>query len=188
MTLFRTLRYAALPALLALGVTSCLNPPDYPETPSIEFKGITKQRMTGPNGTADFDRVVISVNYKDGDGDLGLRDTELQPPYNTNNPDGSLNPDGYNYLCRLQVKDNNNQFNDVVFPPNEPGYDGRYPFLTPSSQGDRAAPLRGTIDYEQDLFKNSILRTGTTLRFRIRIKDRALHVSNEVFTTPITLE
>jgi hypothetical protein len=86
MTLSRALCYAALPALLALGVTGCLNPPDYPETPSIEFKGITKQRMTGPNGTADFDRVVVSVDYKDGDGDLGLRETELQPPYNTNNP------------------------------------------------------------------------------------------------------
>ena len=188
MILTRTLRFVGWLVVSAYGITSCISPPDYPDTPEIEFKSITNKHIVPTDNTADFNRVVISVDYKDGDGDLGLRDTDMEPPYNTNKPDGSLNPDGYNYLCRLQVRNTNNEFEDVVFPPNDPGYDGRYPRLTPDSQGDRKAPLKGTIDYKQDIFANSILGPGSVIRFKVRIKDRALNVSNEVLTSPVTLQ
>jgi len=186
MAIFRTLRSASLLTLSGLLVTSCISPPDYPETPEIEFSRITKERISDATGT--YDKVVVTVSYQDGDGDLGLRSTDTDPPFNVTKPDNTLNPDGYNFICRLQVRDANNVFQDIVFSPNDPGYDGRYPRLTPDEQGDRKAPLKGEINYNLQLFKNSVLRTGTVLRFKVKIKDRALHVSNEVITDPITLQ
>ncbi|RSK29524.1 hypothetical protein [Hymenobacter metallilatus] len=186
MILPRTLRTTLLLAATGLAVGSCISPPEYPDTPEIEFKRITQERITDATGT--YDKVVIIVAYKDGDGDLGLRSTDTSPPFNVTKPDNTLNPDGYNYICRLQVRDAGGNFQDIVFSPNDPGYDGRYPRLTPDDQGDRKAPLKGDIDYTLQLFKNSVLRTGTVLRFKIKIKDRALHVSNEVVTDALTLQ
>jgi hypothetical protein len=52
----------------------CSKTPVYPITPEIEYKSITKYG----NG----DSLKISVNFKDGDGDLGLSSEDTYSPYN----------------------------------------------------------------------------------------------------------
>ncbi|MET4108051.1 hypothetical protein [Hymenobacter sp. UYP22] len=179
MLILRTLRYAFLP-VVALAFGSCISPPDYPDTPEIEFKNITQERVTDTRGT--YDKLVITVGYKDGDGDLGIRTSEIDPTQ-------SNNPDSYNYVCTLQLRNSSGNFEDFNFTQRFPGYSGQYPYLRPEEQGDRKAPLKGDINYTVDLFKSPpFIQTGTVLRFKVQIKDRALNVSNEVLTTPITIQ
>jgi len=56
------------PALLAavLAVGSCIKPPDYGDTPTIEFLSMSKSTVV--EGT---DTVEIYFKFTDGDGDLG---------------------------------------------------------------------------------------------------------------------
>ncbi|MCB0505050.1 MAG: hypothetical protein KDC58_06060 [Cyclobacteriaceae bacterium] len=68
--------------LLILGaglVTGCSNPPEYPVEPSISFDNVYFK--AGDNSLIP-DTLFVSVNFKDGDGDLGLDDSYLYEPYN----------------------------------------------------------------------------------------------------------
>ncbi|MCA8829626.1 hypothetical protein [Hymenobacter pini] len=175
-----TLRNASLLVVAGLAASSCISPPEYPETPEIEFKRITQQRINDNTGT--YDKLVITIGYKDGDGDLGIRTNEIDPNQSTN-------PNSYNYVCTLQLRNSNNQFVDFNFTPQFPGYSGQYPYLRPAEQGDRKAPLKGDLDYNINLFQSPpYIQAGTVLRFKVKIKDRALHESNEVVTSAITIQ
>ncbi len=48
---------------------SCFDPPEFPNTPQIEFAGIEFLDSPDPS---DFDTLNLYLNFKDGDGDLGL--------------------------------------------------------------------------------------------------------------------
>lgn len=55
--------------VLAAALSSCFDPPEFPTTPEIEFESIYFGE------TPDFsdpDSIVIAINFKDGDGNLGL--------------------------------------------------------------------------------------------------------------------
>ncbi|WP_045689603.1 MULTISPECIES: hypothetical protein [Hymenobacter] len=171
MSILRTLSFTALLALASFGVSSCLNPPDYPETPSIEFKSITQKAFDDPNNGVG-DTIRITVSFKDGDGDLGVGADD--------------NVGTNNYFCTLQLRNASNVFEDYKFSANDPGYNGRYPVLTPASQGDKKAPLRGDLTFRLLIYQGSFPR-NSVVRFRVRIADRALNESNEVFTDAITL-
>ncbi|MDU0371550.1 hypothetical protein ACFPAF_14180 [Hymenobacter endophyticus] len=187
----RTLRLVCLLAVSGLAIGSCINPPDYPNTPEIEFKSISKQRLDNRFGL--YDTVTININYKDGDGDLGLRQADTLPPFNYYRRQAGKTPkinfDAYNYLCKLQIE-KNGVFKDYINPNDSIGLNGRYPRLTPEEQGDRAAPLKGSISYGLVVFKGSPpeIQTGTVIRYRISIRDRALRTSNEIFTDPVRIE
>ena len=59
--------------LLAAALTYCVQPPDYPDEPVIEFVGLSKNVME--QTTFGTDSVLITFNFTDGDGDLGFNDT-----------------------------------------------------------------------------------------------------------------
>ncbi|WP_343853657.1 hypothetical protein [Algoriphagus jejuensis] len=61
----------------ALGWASCISPPDnFPSVPEIEFSTIEYVQ------TSAQDSLIVSVNFRDAEGDLGLSPTDIQPPYN----------------------------------------------------------------------------------------------------------
>jgi hypothetical protein len=66
-------------------LNNCIKTPVYPDTPEITFNNIEKY----PAG----DSVAITINFKDGDGDLGLDPDFFSPPFNEYNyiKDGSGN-------------------------------------------------------------------------------------------------
>ncbi|MFA0963136.1 hypothetical protein AB9P05_15130 [Roseivirga sp. BDSF3-8] len=68
--------YLVLVILFSLAV-GCYPPPEYPDAPDISFNDITF--YDNASGT---DSLVLSINFRDGDGDLGLRPTETDAPYN----------------------------------------------------------------------------------------------------------
>ncbi len=61
-----------------MGVLSgCYNPPEFPVEPTIQFSDIIyKQVENRP------DSLILVIEFQDGDGDLGLRADEYNPPYN----------------------------------------------------------------------------------------------------------
>jgi hypothetical protein len=62
---------------------SCFDPPQFPSTPQIEYNNIVFIDGTGPAG---FDSLVLTINFKDGDGDLGIDQNDLtyiKDPYNS---------------------------------------------------------------------------------------------------------
>jgi hypothetical protein len=54
-------------------MASCLNPPDYPTVPHIEFDSLTKTFVKGAEigGQVVPDSIIFFISFTDGDGDLG---------------------------------------------------------------------------------------------------------------------
>jgi len=57
-----------------LAITACVQPPDYPIEPEIEFLSISKSEVLQA-----IDTFIIAFSYTDGDGDIGL---DLDDPDN----------------------------------------------------------------------------------------------------------
>ncbi len=49
--------------------SSCFDPPVFPNTPEIEFESIEFKEF---GGFSDPDSLILKINFKDGDGDLGI--------------------------------------------------------------------------------------------------------------------
>lgn len=172
--------------LLGLSVPGCITPPNYSDTPEIEFQRISIKSIIQKG--SPIDSVNITISYRDGDGDLGLGQNDTLPPYNPRLPDKTPNPNTLNYFCQAQIRQPDGTYLNYS-PPGDAvnGFNGRYPNLTPATQGDRAAPLRGEIYYFIPFSPIGSPPPGTILRFKISILDRALNRSNEVTTGPITI-
>lgn len=63
-------------AALSLVTIGCEKPPEFPATPEIGFKSVVFKR-----GNSGFDELLITINFQDGDGDLGLSGFESDPKY-----------------------------------------------------------------------------------------------------------
>ncbi|MGM0579151.1 MAG: hypothetical protein ACQETL_00620 [Bacteroidota bacterium] len=69
---------------VSLLLTACPTPPEFDNTPSIEYEDIAySQRADTTSGGQPLNQDVISltISFEDGNGDLGLRSSELDPPY-----------------------------------------------------------------------------------------------------------
>ncbi|HEX8059681.1 MAG TPA: hypothetical protein VF473_02045 [Cyclobacteriaceae bacterium] len=64
-------------------ISSCFSPPEYPDVPEIVFKSVTyvKGGLLDDGSQAE-DSVILVLNFKDGDGDIGIATNELFPPFN----------------------------------------------------------------------------------------------------------
>ena len=54
---------------------SCTKPPDYPIEPVLEFNRLSRNSMK--QGFTNNDSIVVTVNFTDGDGDLGHTDSTI---------------------------------------------------------------------------------------------------------------
>jgi len=183
MNLFRTLCVAAVLALGAAGLSSCLSPPDFSDTPEITFKEVRKYFIDRPRGQLDKDSLVFALNFQDGDGDLGLTPNDLlNAPY-YQDPNGPRNRNSFNYFISIFRKNRTTG----VFEPFNPGdpYDAYFP---PPYPLERPAPLKGVLEYALVLEPDGgQLLPNDELRFEISIQDRALHESNKITTSSVVL-
>ena len=152
-------KVAAGLALLALLCTGCLKREKYPNEPII-----TLEKLAFPG-----DSTVITIGFTDGDGDLGLNEADTFPPYD---PDGAFYYNLYFDPERL--------VNGVWTPVDLPYY-YRFTPITPDGQ-DKS--LKGEMDWtlRSQIFPLPPLQDGDTVRFKIKLVDRALNVSNTVVT------
>lgn len=68
-------------AIILTGVSACFNPPEFPVEPQIDFESI-EYKEYGTGFDSEYDSLILTLSFKDGDGDLGLNATEVAPPYN----------------------------------------------------------------------------------------------------------
>ncbi len=150
----------------ALGVllAGCLRTEEFPVEPAITFRSFT---LYG-------DSASLVIRFTDGDGDVGLNAADTFPPYQ---------PGGPNYSnLRIEYQElRNGTWTTVVFP--QP-LEYRVPNLTPAGQNKA---LEGEIAIALSPFSFYHYDTYDTVRYKVQLVDRALHVSNQVETTPIEL-
>jgi hypothetical protein len=182
----RLLRVVGLLSMGALGLTSCLQEPSYPDTPEISFNNIRLQRFTVANSTVPIDSVYITVNFQDGDGDLGLNTVEAQTA-----PYGSKDRAAVNYINTAFIKNDNagGRFDSARYffnyLPKRDLY-SLFDHLSPTTD-NRKAPLRGTLTRAYGFYLGSPYVPGQEIKFKVGIYDRALHQSNEIETSSIII-
>jgi hypothetical protein len=136
----------------------CEKGEQFSPVPAITFKEFI--HYTNASGSVDSLKAVIS--FTDGDGDIGLKDTETEPPYEENL-----------FIGFYEKKSGN-----FILSPNR--ITNRIPYLVP--QG-RSKSLRGDIAIKLPLPLDVV---NDTIRLDIYLLDRALNKSN-VITTPETI-
>jgi hypothetical protein len=60
--------------MMGLLLASCFDPPQYSPIPAIEFESIVFKDIADPSSP---DSLILSIKFKDGDGNLGLDPTEV---------------------------------------------------------------------------------------------------------------
>lgn len=63
-----------LAIVLGLGLYSCFDPPEYSNTPEIEFENLVFKETPD---LSDADSLILFIKFRDGDGNLGLAPGEI---------------------------------------------------------------------------------------------------------------
>jgi len=78
----KVIKSLVLGGFIAVGVSSCFDPPEFPITPEINnaevYFGVTPD-------LAEMDSLVVSVDFRDGNGDLGIATSQTSDPYHAAN-------------------------------------------------------------------------------------------------------
>ncbi|UOQ50977.1 hypothetical protein [Hymenobacter cellulosivorans] len=189
--MFRTLKIGTAAALVATAglLTSCLEAPDYPIEPRIDFKELRVVRYSPGGGFIPTDTIKVTVDFTDGDGDLGLSTEtggDINAPYNPTNPDGTYNRTTHNYFITPYVRrPPATEFSPVILNE-QGGFNSRFPKLY--VEGGKPSPLKGTLTLDVVTTLGSPFRPGDEVRFEVSIMDRALHESNKITTSSYTVQ
>ncbi|MCS6795461.1 MAG: hypothetical protein RMJ97_11995 [Raineya sp.] len=175
--------------------TCIFKKPEFPFEPSISFRSMSKKSLLDGNGQVIEDSIFLDINFKDGNGDIGLSVEDTTGQFARRRPDKSFNPYYYNFYCTIYRR---NKFTGVyerlILPKFidpvtntefETNIHGRVPPLAPK---DKQSPIEGVIRYNiGGLFYDVIgINKRDSIRFEVFIYDRALNQSN-VITTPAIL-
>ena len=193
MNLLRTLNGAALLGLAGTGLVGCIQAPEYALTPEIDIKEVRKVVIPPAGGNNLSNEITFVLNFRDGDGDLGLSDDDIKlSPFTDaaqtaaalrNHTDNTLN-----YYIQ-PLKKVGGVFVTYKTPPpfGKIGeYDSRFPRLDGTDA--KPAPLKGELNYRLPIFLDGgSYSAGDVFKFQLTILDRQLHVSNTVTTEEITL-
>lgn len=163
---------------LALAAVACQKPVEYPVEPKIAYEGFTY--LMNPDSTFSGEGVVV-FSYTDGDGDLGLDDSDTLPPF-------GLNDAHYYNMVVDYLRSVNGQFVKtplLSWNPQTQSFDtvtfnARFRRLRDSEE---PKAISGKIEYK--LTVQNPLSPNDTIKFEIRILDRALHESNVIQTEAI---
>jgi hypothetical protein len=167
-----------------LGLLSCVKEPEWSTVPSIGFsriQKITKISNDGFGGKAKIDSVVMSIRFKDGDGDLGITQADLIA-------DPAKFKDFRNFEVNVLLQ-KNGKFIPINFSPSLGGL-MNFKFKADQKPG----PIEGTVDYSTQFvyafykgYSPLFTEKNDTLKFQIFIRDNALQASNVVETDPIVI-
>ena len=166
------------------GLLACVKEPEWSTVPSITFKQIqkiTKISNDGFGGKAKIDSVVMPINFRDGDGHLGITQAEMRA-----NP--AKYKDFRNFEVNVMLK-KNGKFVPITFSPS---LGGLMNFKFKADQ--KSGPIEGSVDYSTQFvyafykgYSPLFTEKNDTLKFQIFIRDNALQTSNVVETDPIVI-
>jgi hypothetical protein len=149
-------------AIALTGLTSCIKEEQYPIEPVIRF-----ERFATLQNIYNHDSLgLLTISYTDGDGDIGLYDTDTAEPYR------------YNYFLKFKYM-KNGELLELTPADTALGFNARIPILTPAGKNKN---IKGEISMELELYYAWPALESDTISFEVYIRDRALHSSNIVQT------
>ena len=163
---------------LTMAMLSCQKPVEYPIEPHIKYEGFTYLMNADSTFSGEG---VISFSYTDGDGDLGLNDSDTLPPF------GFHDAHYYNMMIDY-LKCVNGEFvktpllswNVQTQSYDTITFNARFKRLRDTEE---SKAISGTMDYTLPV--QNPFSPNDTIKFEIRILDRTLHESNVIQTDPI---
>lgn len=158
-------------------LSSCFNEPNYSDTPAIEFRGISPYTLEAGKGVGKQkrDSVVITIGFKDGDGNIG--DNIPLPKVDE---DRYASNGGWGNYKITTFRLENNKYVELKQSENNALF---VPDLT---KGKPKGAIEGNLDFFQIFqYGNRFQRYPT--KFQIQIRDRNLNVSNVIETDTISL-
>ncbi|HEY0111171.1 MAG TPA: hypothetical protein VGB67_16145 [Fibrella sp.] len=162
---------------LAVTLTACFKEPEYSDTPEIRQIGppvkVTLEAGGGV-GLARRDSVILTVRLQDGTGDIGedTRDTaRLQRVF------------GKETWGNYEIK--TFEFTNGTYKELPSVVNSRL-FFPRSPLGEQKGAVEGDIDFSQVFPYQRPFRMAP-VRFQVRIRDRALNVSNTIVTDTISI-
>jgi len=157
-----------LGGFLLMASPACMKKENYPVVPEISYQGFTLEYDSGMYATRGF----LTFSFKDGDGDIGLSENMIQPPYDT----GSI------YYYNLFIDYYEKQDGRFVKVDLNPTLNARLPYLTPDD------PNKSISGFISDTLPLNPMPVHDTIMVKLRICDRALHLSNTDSTPVIILK
>jgi hypothetical protein len=172
-------------AYLAFFAVSCVGEPNYSFTPEVGFNSIRIITTSSSDILGNFskrDSVIISIDFKDGDGDLGFSEED------------------YKALVK-KTGDSVKTIDVGIFVSKN----GRFVRSNPAEKiggnlkgfrfkpGSKPGAIEGVIDYSTNFSYTNFNKipglTGKsdTVKFTVQIMDRALNKSNITESTPVIL-
>ncbi len=184
--------------ILLLLTTSCFQKPDFEFAPKIEFNDLRRISTDGA-----FDSLFIVIDFEDGDGDLGIFQSERnanftppQPPspfqefFYPVNEDGEIedtvrNAFHFNYFVTvLRQEGEGESFLPIDFGNGAPLNNGGFP---PLFEEEPDGPLEGTLNHFFTVRRGEIYQNNDLIKFQIQIADRAFNLSNIIETDTIRI-
>lgn len=133
------LKGTVLLGLIAVLVSACLTPPEFPNEPAIGYYDIIFK-----HGATEFDQdsLILTITFQDGDGDLGLA------------PDGNDTQDPYEDLLYFdhEYEDRDVQYKDRQTPE----YDTLPPYEFPYTCTNYVIDELDTVYIQPNEFHNNI--------------------------------
>jgi hypothetical protein len=152
---------------LAAAAVGCVDIPNFGDTPVIYYNGIDQYT------DEKTEHVIITVDFEDGDGDLGVSAEERSDSLFTE-PYGGWG----NYELVTARRGADGKWTESVLSTDQVMW---MPILKPDG---KPGPIKGKLDLNTKFFySNSSVQRW--VRFKVRIRDRALHVSNQITTDSI---
>lgn len=148
--------------LVLTGLISCFKKEEYPTEPVVSFDSFFK--------TNADNKAVITFGFTDGDGDIGLLESDTLAPYDR---------DGGNYhnliLTYFEKDDNLGwiQGKDIEGTPIVLNFR-----LKPILDYGITKGVKGTISYDFDFYYNFLSDQSDTIMYEFQITDRSLNQSN----------
>jgi hypothetical protein len=177
-------------------ISSCFNPPEYPDSPEIVFKSVDYIKGGPlPDGSQAADSIILKLSFKDGDGDVGIGSNELAPPFNDRwyytkarlSPDNSIQP-GYDcssYNNKCYYIDGRpaeiTKFVDYADRSKTTGYDTLKPYIKPFNctnweviyVDDDNDPQTATVPYDTLFFVLNPHYNNLFVEFQMKTDDPA---------------
>lgn len=150
--------------IIALGIGSCLEPPDFADVPSISFIGMSKDSLM--QGVFEEDSLRLRFSFEDGDGDIGREN---------NTPENNV------FLLDTRTGQLDNSFG-IPFIPQQGSSNG--------IEGTVELVIYSTcciFPNGQDPCQTDPNFPYDTLQYEIYIVDRAGNESNRITTSAIRL-
>lgn len=161
--------------VFAFALLSCDPTPNFNTIPSISYNSIGSATELDANGKKIRENVTISIDFEDGDGNLGATESEINDYVNFRPPYGNW---GNYELITSRLE--NNKWVDRIMTTDSIKF---FPLLKVDG---KIGPIKGKLDLHTTAFYTPDTKP-VLFKFKIRIRDRALHVSNQIVTDSLYL-